>query len=83
MLKHRTDARINRRTRIGKGHRTAIQPQGPLRGLFDAEQHLHQRRFPRTAFPHNGMNLACVDGQVDAIIGDGSTGINFPDPFGL
>ena len=44
----------------------AVDDDGPLVGLVDPGDHVHERRLPRAVFPHHGMDAAGGHGQAHA-----------------
>ncbi len=55
----------------------------PAIGLLDAEQDFHQRGFAGAVLADHGVDFARLDGEIDAIIGDGAAGIGLADGNGF
>ena len=58
-------------------HLFAVKEHLSAGDLFNSEQHLHQGGLSGTVFPHQGVDLALVDAEIDVIIGENSARINF------
>src|SRR3990172_5842938 len=55
----------------------AVEHDFALGGLLHAVENLHQRRLAGAVLAHQGMNLAPLHREVDAVVGDHTVRINF------
>ena len=55
----------------------AVKEHLPAGDLLDSKQHHHQGGLSGAVFPHQGVDLAPVDAEIDIIIGENSARIDF------
>ncbi|MPM70232.1 hypothetical protein SDC9_117185 [bioreactor metagenome] len=67
----------------GESDLLAVDPNLAACGLFQAKQHLHQRRFSRAVFSHQRVDFSFADVQIDVLIGGDAIGIHFCNPLHL
>jgi hypothetical protein len=51
------------------------------RGLLNAEEYLHERRFPRAVFADDGVNLTVPEIDGDILVCDNTVGVDLCDVF--
>ena len=73
VLMHHAEAGRDGDGRVGKHRLLAVDPDLAFVGLQQAEQYVHQRRLAGAILADDGVDLAALDGEVDAVIGDERT----------
>ena len=68
VLMHHADAELDRLAGRLDPHLPAVEKDRPLRRLVKTDQNVHQRRFARTVFAEQGMDLALGYGQIDIVV---------------
>jgi ABC-type ATPase involved in cell division len=69
VLVHHADAQRQRMAAVGNGLRRAIDDDGAAIGRIESIQDRHQRRFTRAVLPHNAVDGAARDLEVDVLVG--------------
>lgn len=76
VLMHHADAKLDRLARRFDADLLPVQKDLALSGLVEADEDIHERRFPRAVLSEERMYLALGDGEIDVLIG-----VKVAEPF--